>query len=47
LLARISPPVWIYQGIAVCAVLYAVLFGLGAAVYRMLYLEPPTGTQTP
>ena len=47
LLAGISLPVWIYQGIAVCAVLYAVLFGLGAAVYRTLYLEPPTGAQTP
>jgi hypothetical protein len=47
LLARISPPVWIYQGIAVCAVLYAMLFGLGAAVYRTLYLEPPRGAQTP
>jgi hypothetical protein len=34
-------PSWIYGGIAVCAVLYAVLFGLGAAVYRTLYLPPP------
>jgi hypothetical protein len=47
LLARISPPHWVYGGIAVCAVLYAVLFGLGAAVYRTLYLQPTAGTQIP
>jgi hypothetical protein len=47
LLARISPPPWVYEGIAVCAVLYAVLFGLGAAVYRTLYLEPSEGAQIP
>jgi hypothetical protein len=40
-LARSAPPIWVYEGIAVCAVLYAVLFGLGAAVYRTLYLQPP------
>jgi len=40
LLARTLPVAWLYQGIAVCAVLYAVLFGLGAAVYRTLYLQP-------
>ena len=45
LLARISPPAWVYAGIAVCAVLYAVLFGLGAAVYRTLYLT--AGKQIP
>jgi hypothetical protein len=38
-LAHIVPPQWLYDGIAVGAVLYAVLFGLGAAVYRALYLE--------
>jgi hypothetical protein len=42
-LARIQPPTWVYAGIAVCAVLYAVLFGLGAAVYRALYLPPLNG----
>jgi hypothetical protein len=42
-LAHIVPPTWAYQGIAVCAVLYAVLFGLGAAVYRTLYLQPQHG----
>jgi len=40
LLARSLPLAWLYQGIAVCAVLYAVLFGLGAAGYRTLYLQP-------
>jgi hypothetical protein len=43
LLARTVPPIRLYEGIAVCAVLYAVLFGLGAAVYRMLYLQPING----
>jgi hypothetical protein len=47
LLARTSPPPWIYEGIAVCAVLYAVLFGLGAALYRTLYLEPSAGAHIP
>ncbi len=42
-LAHIQPPAWAYAGIAVCAVLYAVLFGLGAAVYRALYLQPLNG----
>lgn len=41
LLARSLPVTWLYQVIAVCAVLYAVLFGLGAAVYRTLYLHQP------
>jgi hypothetical protein len=45
--ARISPPAWLYHGIAVCAVLYAVLFGLGAAMYRTLYLEPSAGVRIP
>ncbi len=43
LLARTLPVTWLYQGIAVCALLYAVLFGLGAAVYRTLYLQPLNG----
>ncbi len=43
LLARIQPPTWFYEGAAVCALLYAVLFGLGAAVYRVLYLQPLNG----
>ena len=44
LLAHAAPPDWLYGGIAVCAVLYAVLFGLGAAVYRTLYLQPTAGS---
>jgi hypothetical protein len=37
---RTVPPVWLYEIIAACAVLYAVLFGLGAVAYRTLYLQP-------
>jgi hypothetical protein len=40
-LAHTAPPTWAYEAIAVCAALYAVLFGLGAAVYRTLYLPSP------
>jgi len=43
LLAHTPPPAWAYEAIAVCAVLYAILFGLGAAVYRALYLQPLNG----
>ena len=43
LLAGIAPPLWFYEGIAVCAVLYAALFGLGAALYRTLYLQAVNG----
>jgi hypothetical protein len=43
LLARTAPPSWVYEGIAVCAVLYAVLFGLSAAVYRTLILQTHNG----
>lgn len=38
-----APPNWLNAGIAVFAALYAVLFGLGAAVYRTLYLQPLNG----
>jgi hypothetical protein len=41
LLLRAIPPIWLYGGIAAAAMLYAVLFGLGAAAYRTLYLQPP------
>jgi len=37
LLARVIPPLWFYGGLAVGAMLYVMLFGLGAAAYRMLY----------
>jgi predicted anti-sigma-YlaC factor YlaD len=42
-LTNAVPPGYLYGGLAVCAVLYAVLFGLGAAVYRTLYLQPKNG----
>jgi hypothetical protein len=34
------PQGWLYAGLAVSAVLYTALFGLGAAAYRTLYLRP-------
>jgi hypothetical protein len=40
LLVNMVPPLWLYAGFAVCALLYAALFGLGAAVYHALYLRP-------
>src|SRR5580658_10852079 len=43
LLARTAPPSWVYEGIAICAVLYAVLFGVSAAVYRTLFLQTHNG----
>jgi hypothetical protein len=40
LLVRVIPPLWLYGGMAVGAMLYVILFGLGAAAYRTLYLRP-------
>jgi hypothetical protein len=37
LLLRVIPPFWFYAGLGVGAMLYVILFGLGAAAYRMLY----------
>jgi len=37
LLMRMIPPFWLYAGLAAGAMLYVILFGLGAAAYRMLY----------
>ncbi|HXA36959.1 MAG TPA: hypothetical protein VNW26_11535 [Steroidobacteraceae bacterium] len=42
-LARTAPPAWVYEGVAAWAALYAVLFGLGAVLYRTLYLQPSAG----
>jgi hypothetical protein len=42
-LADAIPPGWLDLGLAAAVVLYACLFGLGAAAYRMLYLQPQTG----
>jgi len=36
-LVRSIPPLWLYGGLAAVASLYAALFGLGAAAYRILY----------
>ena len=43
LLASAVPPAWQYAGLTAGAVLYALLFGLGAAAYRTLYLKPLDG----
>jgi len=43
LFARAVPSAWIYAGLGAGAVLYAALFGLGAAAYRTLYLSPAKG----
>lgn len=37
---RIIPSEWLYVGLIVGALLYALLFGLGACAYRFLYLAP-------
>jgi hypothetical protein len=41
--ARLIPSQWLYAGLLVGALLYAVLFGLGAFAYRTLYLAPSHG----
>jgi hypothetical protein len=38
-LVRAMPPDWLYGVLAAAALLYAALFGLGAAAYRTLYLN--------
>jgi hypothetical protein len=42
-LVHAALPAWFYAGIAIFALLYACLFGLGAAAYRTLYLQPSRG----
>lgn len=42
LLTDAVSPAWVYDGLAVGAVLYAALFGLGVAAYRTLYLDSGT-----
>jgi hypothetical protein len=37
------PASWLLPGLAAAALLYAFLFGLGAAAYRLLYLQPHDG----
>jgi hypothetical protein len=40
LLVRAIPPVWLYGTLGAGIFLYVTLFGLGAAAYRTLYLQP-------
>jgi len=40
LLMRVVPAAWIYGGLTVGVALYTALFGLSAAAYRALYLQP-------
>jgi hypothetical protein len=37
------PAAWLLLGLAAATLLYAFLFGLGAAAYRLLYLQPHDG----
>jgi hypothetical protein len=46
LLVRVIPPLWLYGGLAVGAMLYVILFGLGAAAYRMLYRPTLAGDRS-
>ena len=41
-LLTLIPPMWLYGGLALCALLYATLFGLGAVGYSILYASPAT-----
>lgn len=43
LLLRAIPPLWLYGGLGIGIFLYVALFGLGAAAYRTLYLQPVAG----
>lgn len=40
---RSIPTTWLYVTLGFTALLYAMLFGLGAAAYRTLYLQPSNG----
>jgi|HubBroStandDraft_5_1064220.scaffolds.fasta_scaffold320159_2 hypothetical protein len=37
---RVIPPMWLYGTLGIGIFLYVTLFGLGAAAYRTLYLQP-------
>jgi len=37
------PSTWLLLGLRAATLLYAFLFGLGAAAYRLLYLQPHEG----
>jgi hypothetical protein len=34
------PPLWLYTALALCALLYGALLGLGAFGYHILYIDP-------
>jgi len=38
-LAHAIPSIWLYEGLAIAALLYGFLIALGAAAYRTLYLD--------
>ncbi len=38
-LAHSIPSIWLYEGLAIAALLYGFLIALGAAAYRTLYLD--------
>jgi hypothetical protein len=40
LLVRVIPPMWLYGTLGLGILLYVTLFGLGAAAYRTLYIQP-------
>ena len=42
-LVQAIPPLWLSLSLAAAALLYAFLFGLGVAAYRLLYLQPLNG----
>jgi hypothetical protein len=42
-LVQAIPPEWLSLGLGAAALLYAFLFGLGVAAYRLLYLQPLNG----
>jgi hypothetical protein len=46
-LVRVIPLDWLYGAMAAGAILYATLFGLGAAAYRTLYLNPSSAGESP
>jgi hypothetical protein len=43
LLGEVIPTRWLHVGLGLGALFYLVLFGLGAAAYRTLYLQPSKG----
>jgi len=42
-MVRAIPPMWLYLGLGFGALLYVLMFGLGAFAYRTLYLAPSNG----